>query len=310
LFDRRKYLSYLTSAVCRTEFLLPLQNNNIQTHIIAGNHDHYYTNTYVVNSLDEVVGDRYTNIKTYNIPQTIQIDSLDILLLPWINQANKEETVKEIQTTKAEVVMGHLELSGFQMYKGIKSEQGEDTKLYDKFDLVFSGHYHHKSSHGNIHYLGAFAEYTWSDYNDPRGFTIFDTDTREFEFIRNEHSIYKMISYDDVNTPDIIHKINQTDYSEYRNTYVKVLSVKRENTYAFDQLIDKLYKAGPIDISVVEDATTFVDTQEDDVVDQAQDTNTILSNYIKGLTLPVNNDRMVSFMRSIYNDAIATEHIE
>jgi hypothetical protein len=231
-------------------------------------------------------------------------------LLPWINQANKEETIKEIQTTKAEVVMGHLELSGFQMYKGIKSEHGEDTKLYDKFDLVFSGHYHHKSSHGNIHYLGAFAEYTWSDYNDPRGFTIFDTDTREFEFIRNEHSIYKMISYDDVNTPDIIHKINQTDYSEYRNTYVKVLSVKRENTYAFDQLIDKLYKAGPIDISVVEDATTFVDTQEDDVVDQAQDTNTILSNYIKGLTLPVNNDRMVSFMRSIYNDAIATEHIE
>ena len=125
----------------------------------------------------------------------------------------------------------------------IKSEHGEDTKLYDKFDLVFSGHYHHKSSHGNIHYLGAFAEYTWSDYNDPRGFTIFDTDTREFEFIRNPISIYKMIAYDDVNTPDIIQKINQTDYSEYRNTYVKVLSVKRENTYAFDQLIDKLYKA-------------------------------------------------------------------
>ena len=310
LFDRRKYLSYLTSAVCRTQFLLPLQNNNIETHIIAGNHDHYYTNTYEVNSLDEVVGNRYSNIKTYNRPQTITIDNLDILLLPWINQANKDETIKEIQNTKAQVVIGHLELSGFQMYKGVSSDHGEETKTYDKFDLVFSGHYHHKSSVGNIHYIGAFAEYTWADFNDSRGFTVFDTETREFEFIKNPKSIYKMIPYDDVKTPDIIQKIKSTDFSQYKNTYVKVLCIKRENTFAFDMLIDALYKAGPVDISVVEDISTFTDNQEDDVVDQAQDTTTILSSYIKGLTLPVDNDKMVNYMRSIYNDAISMEHTE
>lgn len=310
LFDRRKYLSYLTSAVCRETFLTPLNEMGISTHIIAGNHDQYYTNTYLVNSLDEVIGDRYKNIKTYNTPVTIQIDELDILLLPWINQANKDETAREIKDTKAEIVMGHLELTGFQMCKGIKSEHGENTKSYDKFDLVFSGHYHHKSSHGNIHYLGAFAEYTWADYNDPRGFTIFDTKTREFEFIQNPISIYKMISYDDVNTQDIIQKINQTDYSEYKDTYVKVLSIKRENTYAFDLFIDRLYKAGPVDISVIEDSTSFVDNQEDDIVDEAQDTATILTNYIKGLTLHVDNDRMITHMRSIYNDALSTENTE
>lgn len=310
LFDRRKYLNYLTSSVCRETFLIPLNEMDITTHIIAGNHDQYYTNTYLVNSLDEVVGNRYRNIKTYNTPETIQIDGLDILLLPWINQANKDETIKEIQNSKAKIVMGHLELSGFQMYKGIKSEHGDDTKTYDKFDLVFSGHYHHKSSYDNIHYLGAFAEYTWADYNDPRGFSIFDTDTRDLKFIQNPISIYKMISYDDVSTTDIIQKINQTDYSEYKDTYVKVLSIKRENTYAFDLFIDKLYKAGPVDISVVEDSTNFIVNEEDDVVDEAQDTNTILANYIRGLTLPVDNDRMITFMRSIYNDAIATEHIE
>jgi DNA repair exonuclease SbcCD nuclease subunit len=310
LFDRRKYLSYLTSTVCRESFLNPLNEMKVSTHIIAGNHDQYYTNTYLVNSLDEVIGNRYKNIKTYNTPATVQIDGLDILLLPWINQANREETEQEIKKTKAEIIMGHLELSGFQMYKGVKSEHGQEAKAYSKFDLVFSGHYHHKSSHGNIHYLGAFAEYTWADYNDPRGFTIFDTKTREFEFIQNPISIYKMISYDDVSTPDIIEKINQTDYSEYKDTYVKVLSVKRENTYAFDLFIDKLYKAGPVDISVVEDSTTFVDNHEDDFVDEAQDTSTILSNYIKGLTLPVNNDKMITIMRSIYNDALAMEHVE
>jgi DNA repair exonuclease SbcCD nuclease subunit len=310
LFDRRKYLSYLTSSVCRETFLIPLNEMGISTHIIAGNHDQYYTNTYLVNSLDEIIGSRYENIKTYNTPVTIQIDDLDILLLPWINLANKEETNNEIMNTKAEVVMGHLELSGFQMYNGVKSEHGQESKIYDKFDLVFSGHYHHKSSYGNIHYLGAFAEYTWADYNDPRGFTIFDTETRNFDFIQNPISIFKMVSYDDVTTPDIIQKINATDYSEYKDTYVKVLSVKRENSYAFDLFIDKLYKAGPIDISVVEDVTSFIDNQEDEVVDEAQDTTTILSNYIKGLTLPVNNDKMITIMRSIYNDALATESFE
>jgi DNA repair exonuclease SbcCD nuclease subunit len=310
LFDRRKYLSYLTSAVCRESFLLPLNGMNISTHIISGNHDHYYTNTYEVNSLDEVVGNRYNNIKIYNTPQTITIDNLDILLIPWINQANREETINEIQNTKAQIVMGHLELNGFQMYRGVSSDHGEEIKTYDKFDLVFSGHYHHKSSVGNIHYIGAFAEYTWADFNDPRGFTVFDTESREFEFIKNPKSIYRMISYDDVKTPDIIQKIKSTDFSQYKNTYVKVLCVKRENTFAFDMLIDALYKAGPVDISVIEDITTFTDNQEDDVVDQAQDTTSILSSYIKGLTLPVDNDKMVNYMRSIYNDAISMEHTE
>lgn len=310
LYDRRKFLSYLTSSVCRTQFLLPLQTNNIQTHIIAGNHDHYYTNTYKINSLDETIGNRYSNIQTYNIPQTITIDNLDILLIPWINQANKDETVTQIQNTKAQIVMGHLELSGFQMYRGVLSDHGEETKLYDKFDLVFSGHYHHKSSVGNIHYIGAFAEYTWADYNDPRGFTVLDTNTREFEFVQNPVSIYKMMSYDDVKTEDIIQKIKNTDFTQYKNKYVKVLCINRENTFAFDMLIDALYKAGPVDISVIEDVTTFTDNQEDDVIDQAQDTTTILTNYIRGLTLNVDNDKMVNYMRSIYNDAISMEHTE
>lgn len=310
LFDRRKYLSYLTSSVSRSEFLIPLNEMDIETHIIAGNHDHYYTNTYEVNSLDEVVGNRYPNIKTYNTPHEINIDGLDILLLPWINAANKDESVEMIQSTKAQVVMGHLELNGFQMYRGVTSDHGDDTKLYDKFDLVFTGHYHHKSSTNNIHYIGAFAEYTWADYNDPRGFTILDTETREFTFIRNPYSIFMMMSYDDVKHPDIIQKIQNTDYSKYKDAYVKVLCMKKENQYAFDLLLDKLYKAGTIDISIIEDVSLLIDNDETETIDQVQDTPTILSNYIKNLTLTVDNDKMISFMRDIYSEALTMEHIE
>ena len=55
LFDRRKYLNFLTSKVCRDTFLLPIEGMEIETHILAGNHDRYYKDTYLVNSLDEIV---------------------------------------------------------------------------------------------------------------------------------------------------------------------------------------------------------------------------------------------------------------
>ena len=47
----------------------------------------------------------------------------------------------------------------------------------------------------------------------------------------------------------------------------------------------------------------------EDVVDEAQDTSMILSTYIKGLTLPVNNDKMITFMNDIYKEALSTEHL-
>ena len=309
LFDRRKYLSYLTSKVCRDTFLIPIEGMEIETHIIAGNHDRYYKDVCFVNALDEVVTGRYKTITTYNFPQVINIDGLDILLVPWIDQSNAQMTYDLIKSTKAEIVMGHLEMKGFEQLKGNISTHGDDVDVYSKFDLVFSGHYHHKSSKGNIHYLGAFGEYTWSDYNDPRGFTIFDTSTREFEFIQNPYTMFKMMAYDDVKEPNIIEKINGTDYSKYKDTYVKVLCVNRNNAYAFDLLMDKLYKANPIDISVVEDISSFTEIDKDSEIDESQDTPTILDSYINGLTLPVNNDNMKKFMRDVYTEALSVEHI-
>lgn len=310
LFDRRKYLNFLTAKICREEFLIPLNNRGIETHIITGNHDLYYKDTHEVNSLFEIVGDRYENIKIYSNPTLINIAGLDIQLIPWICMSNAVESTEAIKKSIAEICIGHLELNGFEMFNGIMSDHGEDKSIYNRFDLVFTGHYHHRSSVGNIHYIGAFGEYTWADYNDPRGFTVLDTDTRKFEFLKNPYAMFKMLAYDDVKHTDIVEKINATNYKKYANTYVKVICVNRTNPYAFDLMFDKLYKANPIDISVVEGINNIVDNDAEGIVNEAEDTPTILSKYIDGLTLPVDNAKMKSYMKDIYTEALSVEHVE
>jgi len=309
LVDRRKYLSYTTAHMMRNRFLQPLEARRIETHIIAGNHDQTYRNTHMVNALDEMVTGRYKDIHTYTTPKLITIDDFDFQLLPWITESNKAESYDAIKKSRASVLIGHLELAGFEMFRGIVTEHGDDRKLFERFDLVLSGHYHHKSSAGNIHYLGAFAEFIWSDFNDPRGIHVFDTHTHQLEFHQNPFSIFKLLPYDDRNDKNILNKIKNIDYGQYKDTYVKVVCAGRDNHFVFDLMLDNLYKAGPIDISIVEDVTSIIDHGTDDNVDETADTSTILSTYVKSLTLPVPNDKMINYLQEVYEEAVTTEHV-
>jgi len=309
LVDRRKYINVLTHSRLRTDFLEPM-NELCEMHIIAGNHDEYYKDTYRVNALDEFVSGRYKNVKTYSKPTTIEIDGCEFFLLPWITKEYEKECYDAIEATQAQIAIAHLELDGFEMQKGMLSDHGWNHKVFRRFDSVFTGHYHHRSNRDNIHYIGAFCEHIWSDYNDPRGFVVFDTESRDTVFHRNPFRVFHMVAYDDVKNPDIVEKINATDYSKFKDCYVKIVCVNKTNPYAFDVLMDKLYAAQAADISIVEDVNSFIDNNVDETVDEAQDTITILDNYITGLTLPVESDRMKHYMREIYTEALSLENIE
>jgi DNA repair exonuclease SbcCD nuclease subunit len=309
IFDRRKYINFLSAKRCREDLLDPLEDRGIETHIIQGNHDSYYKDTHEVNALDELVVGRYRCINTYSLPDIINIDGLDIQIMPWITASNREQAMDVIEHPRAEVLMGHLELNGFTMHKGLISDHGLDRKVFDKFDKVYSGHYHHRSTIGNVSYIGAFAEYTWHDYSDPRGFSVFDTETRILEFIQNPYKMFRIAKYDDVANPNIVEKIQGTDFSKYKNTYVKLVVINKSNPYAFDLLFDSIYKAGPLDIQIVEDPSVLLENEDADSVDEAEDTATILSKYIDGLTLPVESARMKSFMLDVYQEAQQVETV-
>jgi len=308
VYDRRKYVNFLTAHRLRKDFLEPLSTKKINSTFITGNHDVFYKNTDHVNALDELIGDRYEGIKVHKTPQLLNFDGTLIQLIPWILESNREAAYDAIKNTKAEILMGHFEIKGFELLKGIKSDHGDDVELFNRFDLVFSGHFHHRSVQDNIHYLGAFAEYTWSDFNDPRGITIFDTSTRKFSFVRNPNVMFNMIAYDDVKYKNIIELIQERDYSKFKNTYVRIVSVNRTNPYAFEMLLDKLYKVGPADISIIEDSVLLTENSEnsdDSTIEASQDTSTLLDSYIDNLTLPVDSVKMKNYMKDVYKEALS-----
>lgn len=305
LVDRRKYINFNTASRLRQDFLEPLAESGKQLYIIAGNHDTYYKNTNSLNSLKELLWG-YSNIHVYDDePGVICFDGTNVLMLPWICAENKEASLKAIKQTKAPIVMGHLELNGFEMYRGHVSDHGDDPKLFDKFDLVCSGHYHTRSSNGNIHYLGTACEFTWSDYNDPKGFHIFDTETRELTFVQNPEVLFMKLHYDDLNKQ--MDEVLMFDPNDFKGKYVKVIVRNKTNPYWFDNVIDRLDKAGIADLQVVEDHF-HLDLEEDsDIVNEAEDTMTILKKYVQGLNFNTDKNRVENIIKDLYAEALTIE---
>jgi hypothetical protein len=303
LFDRRKFINFNSLYLSRKYFFDICKTNNITLHTLIGNHDVAFKNTLEVNSPSLVISD-YTNIVVYKDFASVDFDGLAVDVVPWLCDDNESKIFKQIKDSKSEICFGHFEISGFEMDKGNVCEIGIDKKSLAKYDIVLSGHFHHKSSDGNITYVGTPYEMTWADYMDPKGFHVFDTSTREMEFVQNPFLMFNKITYDDAVTDFEYWK--KVDFSKYKDTYLKLVVLNKQNPYLFDHVIDSLYEIGCSDISIVEDFTdiTMVD---DDIVDQAEDTITILTKYIDALELDVESDKLKSMMKELYIEALNTE---
>ena len=299
LMDRRKYVSYKTAKDFRERFILPLKHLKVDFHCLVGNHDIYFKNTNDVNSLQELIGQTSNKFHLYADATEVNIGGLDILFMPWINQQNYIYSMGMIDETKAKVCMGHLEIKGFQMHKGQINDHGYDKELFKKFHTVFSGHFHHKSDDGQIYYLGNPYEIYWNDYNDKKGFHIFDTETLELERIVNPFRLHEKIYYDDSQED-----YDKHDVKKYLKKYVKVIVVNKKDLYKFDMFMERLLKANAHEVKIVENFTDAgADNVSDDIVKYAEDTTTLLDKYIDELEIDLDKDRLKNTMRGLYNEA-------
>jgi DNA repair exonuclease SbcCD nuclease subunit len=290
-FDSRKSIDYQSLEWAKRVVFEPLKNYKV--HMIVGNHDSYYKNTNNTNSPQLLLKD-YPNIRTYSSPTEIKVGNLDVLLLPWICMENEEQSMKMIKKTKAKVAMGHLELHGFRVNRQIIMEHGLEANLFTNFKKVFSGHYHTRSDNGTVFYLGNPYEIYWTDVNDTRGFTIFDTETLEHTPINNPYKMFYNIYYEDT-------EYQTFDTREYENKIVKVIVRKKSDTKKFEMFIDKLYASNIAELSIIEN----FDIQEPVEFEEfeSEDTISILNRYIQEAEISLDKSIIQKMMQEIYQEA-------
>jgi hypothetical protein len=304
-FDKRKNINIHTLQLAKDNFFDKIKEYGMKMDTIVGNHTAYYRNTNYPNTMGEVFKDE-EHITVYAEPTEVEYDGLKILYLPWINNQNEEKSINLIDTTDAPVIMGHLEIIGCYMQRGMLSSHGLPMVTFSKFDHVFSGHFHTRSVTGNIHYLGCPYEMNWQDYKDPKGFHIYDTDTRTLEFIENPYNSFFKIKYDDANV-DWKDLVASTDFPSLRGGYIKIIRISNKNPYHFDMFMEELYKHNPANIQIVEDHMNRDLEKDSDIIEDAEDTVTTMSKYVESLITDVDKAELDKLMRSLYNEALDFE---
>lgn len=292
-FDSRKGIDFSALSWAKNNYYDRLNELGITVHTVVGNHTAYYKNTNDVNAVDLLLRE-YENVVVYSEATEVTLDSLKVLFVPWINQENEKKTFKLIENTTCDCAMGHLELNGFNAHRGHIMEDGMSKEVFDKFSLVFSGHYHTRSTIDSISYLGNPYEMFWNDVGDDRGFHIFDTKTRELKAINNPYKMFYVLYYDETDN-------NLIDSQEYENKIVKVIVRRKTDQVKFEKYIDELYNCGVAELKIVENFT-IQESQDFEAFD-SEDTMSILDRYIQEAEINLDKSKLQSIMRSTYQEA-------
>jgi len=297
-FDNRRNIDLATLEWSKKNYYDRLQAMGITVHTIVGNHTAYYKDTNEINTVDLLLKE-YDNVIVYSEPTTVNIGGLDILMLPWINEENKLQTLETMDNTSADVIMGHLELNGFMATRGHFMEHGMDSDVFDKFEKVYSGHYHMRSNKENIFYLGNPYEMYWNDVNDRnRGFHLFDTDTLEHTPVNNPYQLFHNLYYED--TPH-----QMLDITKYDQKILKVIVRKKSEPKQFEKYIDKLYSSNLAELKIVENFD-FTEGEEFEA-DESEDTISLLNRYIQESEVDLDKSVITEILQDVYREACEVE---
>ena len=301
-YDNRKYINFRALNCNRKHFLKPLRDFGITMDIIRGNHDTFYKNTGELNSLKELLGHYMNEINIISDPTVMEYDGFSIGLVPWIDAENEEKIMRFLETAKCDWLGGHFEINGYEMMKGIKFEGGLERSVFKRFEKVLSGHFHTKSMQDNIEYLGSQMEFFWNDAHDNKYFHVLDTETRSLTPVRNPHTLFHRIRYDDTNN----------DYGDYPFTdldgkFVKIVVINKSDLYGFDRFVDKVQSRKILELKIAENFEEFVGKNVKDGEISVEDTSELLYTYVDAVDTDLDKDRIKQEMSSLMIEAQSLE---
>jgi len=299
LFDRRKFINFNTLVEAKRFFFDELKKRPIEFYTLLGNHDIFWKESLSVSSTGSILGEY--NFTLIDKPSTIEIGGTTFDLIPWICKENEQDVFNFIDNSKSDICCGHFEIAGFPMYRGMHAEEGLSHDMFAKYERVWSGHYHTRSKAENIEYIGTPYEMTWQDAGDPKGFSVFDTETRELTFIQNPFTIHEKLEYNDKGQEPV-----DLTTIDIKDKYVKLVVINKTDLYKFDRFVNQLYEQQPYEVKIIEDLSEFNEGTIDAEIN-LEDTLSILSNYIDSIQTDGDKEAIKSVLKGLYMEAINLE---
>lgn len=294
MFDSRKFSSHLILDMWQKRFFDVVQAKGYKLIILIGNHDIPMRNSVKINS-PRLLLESYQSVSIIDTAQTVNIKGIDFLILPWICNENRSEILKMIEESSSIYCAGHFEFSGFEMQKGVIGSGGESIKEFEKFDVVLSGHYHTRSKKSNILYTGVPYEMTWADFNDSKGFHVFNTTAHTIKFVKNTSALFCKIEYDD----SALANIAPTDL---KGKYVKVVVFNKTDPYKFDKFITNIMSQDVADLKITDVEIDLDDVAVDNL--ELEDTKTLMTNFISQVDTDLDKTKIKNLLHNVYLQAL------
>lgn len=212
------------------EALRSMSDAGLTFHMIIGNHDIYYRETNYVNSLKPY--NEIPNVHIYADAEPVQFNGEHKgLLVPW--ETFDYDNMKGL---KYDVMFGHFEFIG-AVHNAVSSDCSKHgfngNEMTAVAPLVFSGHYHARREYnyknGKILCVGSPLQLDWGDYNDTKGYYIYNSVDNSYEFIENTvNATYVKVLWSD---------IKKKDNSVLKHVNGNFISLVVDEQYKFEQVM-------------------------------------------------------------------------
>lgn len=162
-----------------------------QVYIIPGNHDLYYRDRRDTNSVEWAK--HLPNITLINDFVTVG----DVTFAPWL----VGDDYKKIKGMSGRYMFGHFELPSFYMNAMVQMPDHGEIQLQDfqRFETVFSGHFHKRQTGKNITYIGNCFPHNYSDAgDDQRGIMILEWGQEPQYHSWPDQPVYRVYNLSDV----------------------------------------------------------------------------------------------------------------
>lgn len=218
---------------CQNFWIEYFSNSKLDHYVLVGNHD-YFNLECEDHSLKFL--ENISNVTLVDRP--MDFVNTPFYMIPYIHD-QKELKAAIKAGPKDSVLIGHLELKGFDYGNGHICEAGLTPRSFKQFKRVISGHFHKYQEKDNFVYLGSPFSHTFGESNQDKWIMTYDADTDEFELELTNPPMHftKTVNCDELfehSGEEMQHWLEFMDDLEEKKHYWRyILTGKQENIDRF-----------------------------------------------------------------------------